>query len=69
MVLGVWFPSGRGGVGAEVEPGAECRPACPVGAPGGFRAGRAHVLVPGRCAGQRGPGRCGVSLRTLAAAG
>src|SRR5260221_14377407 len=46
IVLGVWFPFGRGGVGVQVEACAECRPACPVRAPGGFRAGRAHALVP-----------------------
>jgi len=68
MVLGVWFPFGGGGVGVPVEARAECRPACPVGVPFGFRAGRAHALVPGCCAGQRGPGRSRVSLRTLAAA-
>jgi len=68
MVLGVWFPLGRGGVGVPVEACAECRPACPVRASGGFRAGRAHALVPAGCAGQQGPGRSRVSLRTLAAA-
>ena len=66
--LEIWFPFGRGGVGVQVEACAECRPACPVAAPGGFRAGRARALVPVRCAGQRGPGRCRASLRTLAAA-
>jgi hypothetical protein len=53
-------------MGVQVESGAKRRPACPMPA-GGNPAGRRHALVPARCAGQREPGRCSVSLRTLAA--
>ena len=56
-------PSGRGGVGVEVESCAECCPARPVAGPGADRV--VLALVPGGCAGQS-PVRGGGSLRTLA---
>jgi hypothetical protein len=55
------FPSGRGGVGVEMESSAQCCPAYLM-----VPAGRRHALVPVGCAGQPGPARVSVSLRTLA---
>jgi hypothetical protein len=57
------MPSGRGGVGVEVESCAECCSAGPVAGPGADRV--MPALVPGGCAGQS-PARGGGSLRTPA---
>ena len=68
MVLGVWFPFGRGGVGVQVEAAPSAAPRARCGRLAGG-AGRAPRWSRVAARGSGGRAGVGASLRTLAAAG